>query len=72
MTPGQDAGVEVTTTRTITATGLDREGMTLDELAGFLRRAMAAGIDPDTRVRVTTTRRGGVTAVSVAGSAVSA
>lgn len=65
------AGVEVTTHRTITATADDdRDGMTLDELAGFLRRAMAAGIDPDTPVRVRAARKGAVTSISVEGTAV--
>jgi len=63
-------GLEVTTRRTITATADDRDGMTLDELAGFLRRAMAAGLDPDTPVRVRTTRKGGIITVSVEGTAI--
>jgi len=62
-------GLEVTTRRTITATADDHAGMTLDELAGFLRRAMAAGLDPDTPVRARTTRKGAVSSVSVEGTA---
>jgi hypothetical protein len=62
--------LEVVTRSTVTATAEDREGgMTLDELAGFLRRAMAAGLDPDTPVRVRANRRGAITSVSVEGIA---
>ncbi len=62
-------GLEVVTRRTITATSVDRDGMTLDEIAGFLRRAMLAGIDPDTPVRVRASRKGAVIALSVEGVA---
>ena len=65
------AGVQVTTHRTITASTDNRDGMTLDELAGFLRRAMAAGISPDTPLRVRASRKGAVTEVSVEGVATS-
>ena len=60
--PNPQAGLEVTTRRTITATTESPDGMTLDELAGLLRRAMAAGMDPHTPIRVRTRaqRRGGV------------
>ena len=44
--PNPQVGLEVTTRRTITATTESPDGMTLDELAGLLRRAMAAGMDP--------------------------
>ncbi|HEX9624202.1 MAG TPA: hypothetical protein VF979_07470 [Streptosporangiaceae bacterium] len=72
MTAGAEpnASLEVTTRRTITATAAGGEGITLDELASFLRRAMAAGIDPDTPVRVRANRKGVVTAISVEGVAV--
>jgi hypothetical protein len=62
-------GIEVVTRRTITARSIDRDGMTLDEIAGFLRRAMAAGLDPDTPVRVRATRQGVLVAISVEGVA---
>jgi hypothetical protein len=62
-------GLEVVTRRTITATPVDRDGMTLDEIAGFLRRAMLAGIDPDTPVRVRATRKGVVISMTVDGVA---
>jgi len=62
-------GLEVVTRRTITATSIDRDGMTLDEIAGFLRRAMLAGIDPDTPVRVRATRKGAVASMTVDGIA---
>jgi hypothetical protein len=62
-------GLEVVTRRTITATSIDRDGMTLDEIAGFLRRAMLAGIDPDTPVRVRATRKGAVASMTVDGVA---
>ena len=52
--PNPQAGLEVTTRRTITATTESPDGMTLDELAGLLRRAMAAGMDPHTPLRVRT------------------
>ena len=48
---------------------IDRDGMTLDEIAGFLRRAMLAGIDPDTPVRVRATRKGAVASMTVDGVA---
>jgi hypothetical protein len=69
--PNPNAGLEVTTRRTITATTESPDGMTLDELAGLLRRAMAAGMDPDTPVRVRTRRNGSVLAASVEGVATS-
>ena len=62
-------GLEVVTRRTITATSADPAGMTLDEIAGFLRRAMVAGIDPDTPVRVRANRKGAVVSISVEGVA---
>jgi hypothetical protein len=62
-------GLEVVTRRTITATSVDPDGMTLDEIAGFLRRAMVAGLDPDTPVRVRATRKGVVVSISVEGVA---
>jgi hypothetical protein len=68
VAPAQPGGLEVTTRRTITATAEHRDGMTLDELAGFLRRAMAAGLHPDTPVRVSANRKGAVTAVQVEGA----
>ena len=52
--PNPQVGLEVTTRRTITATTESPDGMTLDELAGLLRRAMAAGMDPHTPLRVRT------------------
>jgi hypothetical protein len=69
--PGAPAsgGLEMTTRRTITATAEDRSGMTLDELASFLRQAMAAGLDPATPVRVDANRKGVVGSVSVEGTA---
>ena len=63
--------VEMTTRRTITATSGDRDGMTLDELGTFLRRAMAAGLDPDTPVRVRANRKGAIASVSVEGVVIS-
>jgi len=62
-------GLEVTTYRTVTATAESPDGMTLDELAGLLRRAMAAGLDPQTPVRVRTRRNGAVVSASVEGVA---
>jgi hypothetical protein len=56
-------------TRTVTATTESPDGMTLDELAGLLRRAMAAGIDPHTPIRVRTRRNGAVVSASVEGVA---
>jgi hypothetical protein len=67
--PTARPGLEVTTHRTITATGESPDGMTLDELAGLLRRAMAAGIDPHTPVRVRARRNGAVVSASVEGVA---
>jgi hypothetical protein len=61
--------LEMTTRREITATAEHRHGMTLDELAGFLRQAMAAGLDPATPVRVDANRKGVVASVSVEGTA---
>jgi hypothetical protein len=69
--PNPNAGLEVTTRRTITATTESPDGMTLDELAGLLRRAMAAGMDPDTPVRVRIRRGGAVLSASVEGVATS-
>lgn len=69
--PHPDAGLEVTTRRTITATTESPDGMTLDELAGLLRRAMAAGMDPHTPIRVRTRRGGVVLAASAEGVATS-
>ncbi len=66
--PNPQAGLEVTTRRTITATTESPDGMTLDELAGLLRRAMAAGVDPHTPIRVRS-RRGAVVSASVEGVA---
>jgi hypothetical protein len=63
------SGLEVVTRRTITATSTDPAGMTLDEIAGLLRRAMLAGIDPDTPVRVRVTRKGVVISMTVDGVA---
>ena len=57
------------TARTATATSESTDGMTLDELAGLLRRAMAAGIDPHTPVRVRARRNGAVVSASVEGVA---
>lgn len=69
---GPPAGsVEVTTRQTITATADGGSGMTLDEMAGFLRRVMIAGVDPATPLRVRATRKGAVTSVSVEGTATS-
>lgn len=67
--PTARQGLEVTTHRTVTATSESPDGMTLDELAGFLRRAMAAGLDPHTPVRVRARRNGAVTSASVEGVA---
>ena len=67
--PNPQAGLEVTTRRTITATTESPDGMTLDELAGLLRRAMAAGMDPHTPLRVRTRRNGAVLSASVEGVA---
>jgi hypothetical protein len=64
-------GVTVHTRRTIVATTEEPDGMTLDELGGFLRRAMAAGIAPDEPVRVRANRKGAISSVSVEGNAVS-
>ena len=65
-------GLEVTTHRTVTATAAAPDGMTLDELAGLLRRAMAAGLDPHTPLRVRARRNGAVVSASVEGSAAGA
>jgi hypothetical protein len=70
--PNPQAGLEVTTRRTITATTESPDGMTLDELAGLLRRAMAAGMDPHTPLRVRTRRNGAVVSASVEGVATGA
>jgi hypothetical protein len=67
--PNPLGGLEVTTRRTITATTESPDGMTLDELAGLLRRAMAAGVDPHTPIRVRARRGGVVIAASVEGVA---
>ncbi len=67
--PTARPGLEVTTHRTVTATSESPDGMTLDELAGLLRRAMAAGIDPHTPIRVRTRRNGAVVSASVEGVA---
>jgi hypothetical protein len=69
VTSAASGGLEVVTRRTITATPVDRDGMTLDEIAGFLRRAMLAGIDPDTPVRVRATRKGALMSMTVDGVA---
>jgi hypothetical protein len=68
VAPAQSGGLEMTTRRTITATAEHRDGMTLDELAGFLRRAMEAGLDPNTPVRVSATRKGAISSVRVEGA----
>ena len=70
--PNPQLGLEVTTRRTITATTESPDGMTLDELAGLLRRAMAAGMDPHTPIRVRTRRTGAVLSASVEGVATGA
>lgn len=70
--PKAPVGLEVTTRRTITATTESPDGMTLDELAGLLRRAMAAGVDPHTPLRVRTRRNGAVLSASVEGVATGA
>ena len=70
--PNPQAGLEVTTRRTITATTESPDGMTLDEVAGLLRRAMAAGMDPHTPLRVRTRRNGAVLSASVEGVATGA
>lgn len=70
--PNPQVGLEVTTRRTITATTESPDGMTLDELAGLLRRAMAAGMDPHTPLRVRTRRNGVVLSASVEGVATGA
>ena len=70
--PNPQAGLEVTTRRTITATAESPDGMTLDELAGLLRRALAAGIDPRTPIRVRPRRNGTITSASVEGVATGA
>ena len=70
--PNPQAGLEVTTHRTVTATSESPDGMTLDELAGLLRRAMAAGLDPHTPIRVRARRNGAVVSASVAGVATGA
>ena len=67
--PTARRGLEVTTHRTVTATSESTDGMTLDELAGLLRRAMAAGLDPHTPIRVRARRNGVVVSVSVEGVA---
>ncbi len=67
--PTPNPGLEVTTRRTITATAESPDGMTLDELAGLLRRAMAAGVDPRTPLRVRTRRGGAVQSATVEGVA---
>ena len=70
--PNPRAGLEVTTHRTVTATTESPDGMTLDELAGLLRRAMAAGLDPHTPVRVRARRNGAVLSATVEGVATGA
>lgn len=70
--PNPQAGLEVTTHRTVTATTESPDGMTLDELAGLLRRAMAAGLDPHTPVRVRARRNGAVLSATVEGVATGA
>ena len=70
--PNPQAGLEVTTHRTVTATTESPDGMTLDEMAGLLRRAMAAGLDPHTPVRVRARRNGAVLSASVQGVATGA
>jgi hypothetical protein len=67
--PNPQVGLEVTTYRTVTATTESSDGMTLDELAGLLRRAMAAGLDPHTPIRVRARRSGAVLSASVEGVA---
>ena len=67
--PTARRGLEVTTHRTVTATSESTDGMTLDELAGLLRRAMAAGLDPHTPVRVRARRNGAVVSASGVGGA---
>jgi hypothetical protein len=67
--PNPNSGLEVTTRRTITATTESPDGMTLDELAGLLRRALVAGIDPHTPIRVRARRGGAVLSASVEGVA---
>ena len=67
--PNPQAGLEVTTHRTVTATTESPDGMTLDELAGLLRRVMAAGIDPHTPIRVRARRNGAIVSASVEGVA---
>jgi hypothetical protein len=67
--PTARQGLEVTTHHTVTATSESSDGMTLDELAGLLRRAMAAGIDPQTPIRVRARRNGAVVSASVEGVA---
>ncbi|CAA9270817.1 MAG: hypothetical protein AVDCRST_MAG41-2892 [uncultured Corynebacteriales bacterium] len=67
--PNPQVGLEVTTHRTVTATTESPDGMTLDELAGLLRRAMAAGLDPHTPIRVRARRNGAVLSATVAGVA---
>lgn len=66
--PNPQVGLEVTTHRTVTATTESSDGMTLDELAGLLRRAMAAGLDPHTPIRVRARRNGAVLSASVEGA----
>lgn len=70
--PNPQVGLEVTTRRTITATTESPDGMTLDELAGLLRRAMAAGMDPHTPIKVRTRRGGAVLSASIEGVATGA
>jgi hypothetical protein len=70
--PNPRVGLEVTTHRTVTASTESPDGMTLDEMAGLLRRAMAAGLDPHTPVRVRSRRNGAVLSATVEGVATGA
>lgn len=70
--PNPQVGLEVTTRRTVTASTESPDGMTLDEMAGLLRRAMAAGLDPHTPVRVRARRNGAVQSATVEGVATGA
>ncbi len=70
--PNPQVGLEVTTHRTVTASTESPDGMTLDEMAGLLRRAMAAGLDPHTPVRVRSRRNGAVLSATVEGVATGA
>lgn len=70
--PNPQVGLEVTTHRTVTASTESPDGMTLDEMAGLLRRAMAAGLDPHTPVRVRARRNGAVQSATVEGVATGA